>query len=193
MKLLQYDIPLNVIFHNDLECYVKSKYGGKDIKIWPFYNFIKIWIEGNREQARNLWINWLVEEFTKYCLDIKSKGGMYQGSVHQYAVEHVSENKDEKWLNPILISKINIKEGATFLVDKRIQMINSILNKGYQINTDDPIIAVKIKDRYVLKGGHHRATVLYILGYEKLPGVIVYSKPLWEFRKWVVKLKKFIK
>jgi hypothetical protein len=135
----------------------------------------------------------LVEEFTKYCLDIKSKGGMYQGSVHQYAVEHASENKDEKWLNPILISKINIKEGATVLVDKRIQMINSILNKGYQINIDDPIIAVKIKDRYVLKGGHHRATVLYILGYEKLPGVIVYSKPLWEFRKWVVKLKKFIK
>ena len=78
-------------------------------------------------------------------------------------------------------------------MDKRIQMINSILNKGYQINTDDPIIAVKIKNRYVLKGGHHRATVLYILGYEKLPGVIVYSKPLWEFRKWVVKLKKFIK
>ena len=69
----------------------------------------------------------MVEEFTKYSLDIKSKGGMYQGSVHQYAVDHVSENKDEKWLNPILLSKINIKEGATVLVDKRIQMINSIL------------------------------------------------------------------
>ena len=193
MRSLNYDIPINFIKHNDLECYVKSKYGGKKIKKWPFYKFIKMWIKGNCEQARNLWINWLVEEFIKHCLDLKSKGGMYQGSVHQYAIDHIHKNKNEFWLNPTLLSKKNIKQGATVLVDRRIKLINSIVNKGYQINMDDPIIAVKIYNRYVLKGGHHRATVVYNLGYKKLPGVIVYSKLLWQCRKWLVKIKKFLK
>ena len=193
MKLLHSDISTNVIIHNDLECYVKSGYGSKDIKKWPFYKFIKIAIKENYEQAHSLWVNWLVDEFFKYCLEAKSKGGMYQGSVHRFAIEHVQKNKQECWLNPSLLNRTNVKLGASVLVNRRIQLIRSIINKGYQINMDDPIIAVKIKDTYVLKGGHHRAAVVYILGYKKLPGVIVYSKPLWECRKWLIKIKKYLK
>ena len=63
----------------------------------------------------------------------------------------------------------------------------------YQIDMVDPIIAVKIKSNYVLKGGHHRAAIVYILGYEKLPGVIVYSKLLWECRKWLAKIKRYLR
>ena len=74
MKLLHSDISTNVIIHNDLEYYVKSGYGGKDIKKWPFYKFIKIGIKENYELAHNLWVNWLVDEFFKYCLEAKSKG-----------------------------------------------------------------------------------------------------------------------
>ena len=57
---------------------------------------------------------------------------------------------------------------------------------------DDPIIAIKLKSKYVLKGGHHRAAIVYILGYEKLPGVIVHSKIIWELRKWMAKIRNLI-
>ena len=193
MKLLQSDISTKLIIHNDLDHYVESGYGGKNIKKWPFYKFIKIWLDGNYDQANNLWVNWLVDEFFKYCNEPKSKGGMYQGSVHRFAIEKLQKNKNECWLDPSLLNRTDVQLGASVLVRKRIQLIDSIINKGYQINIDDSIIAVKMNGLYVLKGGHHRAAVVYILGYKKLPGVIVYSKPLWEFRKWLIKIKKYLK
>ncbi len=193
MKLLFSDISTKAIVHNDLACYVKSGYGGKDIKKWPFYRYIKMWINGNTKQASNLWVNWLVDEFYKHCTAAKSKGGMYQGSVHRYAIKYENKYKNDRWLNPSLLNKTIVKQGAKELVNKRIKLIRSIINKGYQINMDDPIIAIKLKSKYVLKGGHHRAAIVYILGYEKLPGVIVYSKLLWECRKWLAKIKRYLR
>ena len=93
---------------------------------------------------------------------------------------------------PSALSKINTKKGAKLLVDKRIEMIQSVMNKGYQVNLADPIFAVRRGGLYVLKGGHHRASIMHILGYDKLPGVIVYSKHMWELRKWLVKIKKLL-
>ena len=193
MKLLFSDISTKAIVHNDLACYMKSGYGGKDIKKWPFYRYIKMWINGNTKQASNLWVNWLVDEFYKHCTAAKSKGGMYQGSVHRYAIKYENKYKNDRWLNPSLLNKTIVKQGAKELVNKRIKLIRSIINKGYQINMDDPIIAIKLKSKYVLKGGHHRAAIVYILGYEKLPGVIVYSKLLWECRKWLAKIKRYLR
>jgi hypothetical protein len=193
MRSSCFDIPINNIIHNDLEFYVKSGYGGKHIKDWPFYCFIKMWVRGEYEQSQDLWVNWLVHEFSKYRLNIKSKGGMFQGSVHQNALKCIQDNKHKYWLDPSGISKINTKKGAKLLVDKRIEMIQSVMNKGYQVNLADPIFAVRRGGLYVLKGGHHRASIMHILGYDKLPGVIVYSKLLWECRKWLVKIKKFLK
>ena len=193
MKLFQSDISINNIIHNDLQCYVDSGYGSKEIKEWPFYRFIKLWINGNDDEAQDLWVNWLVDEFFKHCLSEKSKGGMCQGSVHRFAIEYMQKNKNECWLNPSLLNRTDVQLGASLLVKKRIQLIESIINKGYQIDMDDLIIAVKINGMYVLKGGHHRAAVVCILGYKKLPGVIVYSKPLWECRKWLIKIKRYLK
>ena len=193
MKLLFSDISTKAIVHNDLTCYIKSRYGGKDIKKWPFYRYIKMWVNGNTKQASNLWVNWLVDEFYKHCTAVKSKGGMYQGSVHRYAIKYEKKYKHDRWLNPSLLNKTIVKQGAKELVNKRIKLIRSIINKGYQIDIVDPIIAVKIKSKYVLKGGHHRAAIVYILGYEKLPGVIVYSKLLWECRKWLAKIKRYLR
>jgi len=193
MKFFYSNLKITDIIHNDLECYAETGYGGKDIKKWPFYTFIKEWINGNREQARSLWVDWLVNEFFKYCLVAKSKGGMYQGSVHHYAINFVTKNKNELWLNPSSICKIFVRKGAEVLVNRRIEMIRSIVNNGYQINLKDPIYAVKEKNLYILKGGHHRATVMYILGHERLPGVIVYTRPMWELKKWLTKIKKYLR
>jgi hypothetical protein len=192
MNLRRSDISLDKIIHNDLFLYNKSGYGGKKIKKWPFYNFIKMWINGDCELARNLWIDWLVGEFKKYCIEEKFKGGMYQGSVHRYTMDYIKENKKKYWLDPSLINTLYINLGAAFLVDKRIELIKSILNNGYMIDPTDEIIAV-IKDNfYELKGGHHRAAIMYALQREKLPSVIIYSKKIWELRKWMAKIKKFL-
>ena len=193
MKFSYSSIRIADLIHNDLECYIQSGYGGENIIKWPFYSFIKKWINGNHESAKNLWVEWLVNEFTRYCLEEKSKGGMYQGSVHRYSVSFLDENKNESWVNPSLLNKKFVHKGAKKLVDRRIEMVRSIIDKGYQNNLNDPIIAVKTKNKYMLKGGHHRATVMYILGYEKLPEIKIYSKSLWELREWLVKIKKYLK
>ncbi len=193
MKILHSNILINDIVHNDLEYYIKSGYGGDHIKKWPFYKFIKMWVDGKSENARKLWAEWLVNEFNKYCLDVKSKGGMYQGSVHLYALKHINENKNKFWLNPSLIDEKYVRRGAEMLVNKRIEMIRSVKENGYQLSLADQIYAVKIGSKYVLKGGHHRAAILHVLGQNNLPGVIICSKILWEFKTWIFKIKKFIK
>ena len=186
------DIPISRIVHNDLELYIKSGYGGKRIKDWPFYNFIELWINGKHDKSKKLWVSWLVDEFSKYCLNLKSKGGMFQGSVHKYALISITENKNKFWSKPSELRKVNIVNGAKILVDRRVEMIQSIVNKGYKASVKDPIIAVRKGNTFVLKGGHHRASIMHILGYNKLPGVIVYSKHMWELRKWLVKIKKLL-
>ena len=117
---------------------------------------------------------------------------MFQGSVHQYALQYIHDNKQKYWRDPSEISTPNIKKGANLLVDKRIEMIQSVIKNGYQINYSDPIFAIRKGGLYVLKGGHHRATILHVLGYDKLPGVIVHSEIIWELRKWTARIRNFI-
>ena len=117
---------------------------------------------------------------------------MYQGSVHRYALNYIDENKHKYWVDALLINKISIKRGAALLVDRRIELIRSIINKGYLFQLADPIFAVRKGNLYVLKGGHHRAAIMHVIGYDSLPGVKIYSKPIWEFRKWLVKIKKLL-
>lgn len=193
MKFFQTKILLKNTVHNDLECYNKSNYGGTHIKSWPFYKFIKMWIDGNLENARSFWIDWLVDEYYKYRFDEKSKGGMYQGSVHKYTIKFINDDKTKYWLDPSLIDSKYIRKGAEILVNKRIEMVKSVIKKGYNMNLGAQIYAVKKGDIYVLKGGHHRAVIMYILGQESLPGVIVCSKILWEFKTWLVRIKKFLR
>ena len=189
MTSLYSDILLESTVHNDAEIYIRSGYGGKKIKNWPFYKFIKMWVNGNRKQARSKWIDWLLKEFNKYKLVPKSKGGMYHGSVHLYSLKFKNINKKNFLLDPSLICNNSIRKGASTLVDRRIQIIRSIVKNGYKIDLADPIFAIKKGKLYTLMGGHHRAAVLCVLGYKKLPRVIVYSKLLWEIRKCLIKIK----
>ena len=79
-----------------------------------------MWVNGNTKQARNLWINWLVDEFHKHCSTPKSKGGMFQGSVHQYALQYIHDNKQKYWLDPSEISRPNIKKGANLILASNV-------------------------------------------------------------------------
>lgn len=193
IKYFKQDIDLQKILHNDLKIYNDSGYGGSTIAEWPFYHFINMWIKGNKENARYNWVDWLVSEFSKYSLEKKQDGGMLHGSVHHFAVNSLNDDLELKKKcisNPILIKKEYIEKGAQVLVDKRIELISSILKNGYNQNLSDPIFAIKKKNMYILKGGHHRAAVLFILSYNKLPDVIIHSEFFWKMKTCIAKIKK---
>lgn len=186
------DVMISELLHNDSRAYVQSGYGGKRIELWPFYTFMKMWVDGDHLHSRDLWIDWLVNEFYKNGFMRKSDGGMYQGSVHRYTLNYVSKSKSEAWQNPALIKEAHLRQGAASLVDKRIEMIRSVMEMGYREELADPIFAVRTGSYYVLKGGHHRAAIMHILGYDKLPCVIIYSKVSWRCKKWLVAIKRSI-
>jgi hypothetical protein len=154
---------------------------------------MKIWLDGNKDEARNSWINWLVDEFYNFSLQTKDKGGMFKGSVHLYAVNLIESNRNEYLLNPKLIKRDYVIKGASILVDKRFEMMSSILKDGYKSNLSDPIVALKRDNMYILKSGHHRAALLHIIDNKILPDVIVYPKIFWEIKRWLTKVKRKIK
>ena len=188
------DLSLEEVLHNDLEAYVTSGYGGKAISEWPFYGFISMWIGGRAAEAENLWVDWLLSEFDYYGSVRKSRGGMYQGSVHRYAINYSGgDNCNLKWCKPDALDRTALYHGAHKLVERRVQMVDSIKNYGWKEMLSDSICAVEVRPgRYVLKGGHHRAATLYALGYRVLPNVYVYSGFGWELLGWMKAVKRFV-
>ena len=188
------DLCLKQVLHNDLEAYVSSGYGGKPIAEWPFYRFISMWIGGRAAEAENLWVDWLLGEFARYGSVSKRRGGMYQGSVHRNACNYSDgDNVVLTWCNPQALDRTALCHGAQELVERRIQMIDSMKNNGWKGDLSDRICAVRASQgRYVLKGGHHRAATLYALGYSVLPTVYVYSRLGWRLLGWVKAVKKFV-
>ena len=193
LKFFKTKISLEKILHNNLKFYNKSGYGGKRISEWPFYNFMKIWLHGDKDKAKNLWINWLVDEFYNFSLHKKDHGGMFMGSVHLFAVNSIKTNRNEYLLNPKLIKREYIIKGASNLVNKRFEMMSSVIKDGYKSNLSDPIVALKKDNMYILKSGHHRAAFLHMIDYKVLPDVIIYPKIFWEIKTWLTKLKRKIK
>lgn len=184
---------LGDVVHNDLRAYLSSGYGGRHIDDWPFYFYIVMWIEGKHGDAKRLWVDWLLREFYQFGSIKKKSGGMYQGSVHRYACNCVSsDNFDRAWHRPETLDWNAACHGAHELVERRLKMVESIKNNGWRSELSDRICAVKLgPDRYVLKGGHHRAATLYALGYSVLPNVDVYSALAWRVSGWGKLVKKF--
>ena len=95
-------VKLNKILHNDHKTYVLEKYGRKKIVYWPFYYFIRLYLSGNCHDAKEMWINWLVNQFNKYKHVKKKYGGMLGGSVHREAAK--MKSKDSNLINPDYLS-----------------------------------------------------------------------------------------
>lgn len=193
LKFSKTNILLEKVLHNNLKFYVKSGYGGQIITKWPFYYFIKLWIDGDKDKAKNLWIKWLVDEFYSFSLQKKDQGGMFKGSVHLYALDLIKNNKNKYILNPTLIERELVIKGASILVNKRFEMVSSVLKEGYKPNPSDPIVALKKDNMYILKSGHHRAAILHLIDYKILPDVIIYPNTLWEAKRWLTKIKRKMK
>ena len=163
------DVELSRLLHDDKSLYVREGYGGKGIDYWPFFQFICQYLDGEEEKAKELWVEWLIGQYSKYGSLDKTLGGMSGGSVQVYALNFAGCK------SPSSLNDSDIRHGAHMLVERRIEMIRSIRDEGFDVKKSGCETALKVTQNknvyYVLKGGHHRAATLFALGYMTFPNV----------------------
>ena len=167
------DLPISLFVHNDRLSYVAECYGGKKVGEWPFYQFIYEYLHGDEQNARNDWVAWLEDQYSKYGTIEKSKGGMKGGSVYKGAMKNL--NRQVNNIEHDSLTAQDIRVGAELLVDRRLSLVRSIRDDGFIPGKGDRIIALMRHTGsnrvFVLQGGHHRLATLYSLGYESLPNI----------------------
>jgi hypothetical protein len=58
---------------------------------------------------------------------------------------------------------------------QRLALLESIARDGYHPERGKTILGVRRGEEVWLRGGHHRAAALSVLGHERLPGVALFS------------------
>jgi len=170
-------IPLNKLIHNNLSVYINSGYGGKVIDDWPFYNFICLYLNNNKDESRKLWTQWLASEFYKNCTLSKKVGGMFNGSIHKFVINNIKDEslKKKYYLTPKLIPERYLLNSINNFIDKKYILINSIKKNGFIESKIDKITSFQDRDFYILKGGHHRVAILKSLNYDCLNQIYIYN------------------
>lgn len=165
------NISFKKIRHNDSKYYVTEGYGGKSLENWPVTCFYGKFIEGDRVEAVNNYIEWYEFQLDKYASKPGKEGGMYQGSLYRLIEKRTGKNfsnstKDEK--------RRCIKER----VMQRFALLEDIQKNGYCLEKTEQIYSVKKNGFVYLKGGHHRAAALLALGEESVPEILVFPTQL---------------
>lgn len=170
-------IPLNKLIHNNLDAYINSGYGGKIIEDWPFYNFICLYLNNNKTESKKLWTQWLLVEFYNNCTISKKEGGMFNGSIHKFAINNIKDEslKKKYYLNPKSIPEKYLLNSINNFIDNKYLLIKSIKNNGFIESKIDKITSFQNKDFYILKGGHHRVAILKSLKYDCLNQIYTYN------------------
>lgn len=164
--LLQ-SVPFSKIRHSELPFYRAEGYGGTPVEEWPMYRFFKRYLEGEREAARENFEDWYREQFVKYHRAPKAKGGMYEGSLYQLIKSRCKELPE--------VASAECKNAViSERVDERFALLEDVKRHGYELMRAERIDAVRKGGFVYLRGGHHRAAALRVLGFTELPGVLVF-------------------
>ena len=161
------DIPLSLIRHNDLPCYVKEGYGAKSIEEWPMYTFFLSYHQGRKEQAIKDFVEWYDDQLAKYHATAKAEGGMYRGSLYTLIEKHCAVPFAE-------VDSVCKAEAVRERVLQRFHLYEVIQEEGYRPERAERILAFKKNGCVYLEGGHHRAAILRVLGKDTLPSVLVF-------------------
>jgi hypothetical protein len=102
-----------------------------------------------------------------YSLIPKSSGGMQNGSLYGLVERKCGVKFNEASVDCKIAA---IKER----VGERFSLFDQIQNEGYQPEKSERIEAFRKGGLVYLCGGHHRAAILKVLGYDKLPNVLVF-------------------
>ncbi len=169
-------------------------FGGKDIKYFPPYEFLKVYIK-QPEKANILFSNWFYDTFLhKSAWKIpKVKGGWFRGPLY-IAVDTLFREKslfiDH---NTILKNADLIKQAIQQRISHYFNLIESIKKYGFDPSLEPVRFTIK-NGLYYLLDGHHRVAILSILGYKKililkrtalgsiLNKFLLIKKKIWLFR-----------
>lgn len=160
-------VPLTLVRHNDLPCYVAEGFGGKSIEEWPIYSFFIEYLNGDTEGARRKYESWYRDQLSKYATVSKKEGGMYLGSLYRLIEERSQKpfaDTDEQCRGEVIRER----------VEQRFALLDTIQTEGYHVERAERIDAVRVGGLVYLRGGHHRAAALKALKYNELPGVLVF-------------------
>lgn len=161
-------IRIESVRHNGREAYVKEGFGLKPIHHFPPYTFFSLYLNGSEAEAFKLYKEWYLDQFNKYRFTEKSVGGMKNGTLfrliknehlnHQIELMDNLENMDQKIFEKSVETR----------VEQRFALLESIRIFGYQDAGDAIFGEVQNDDSIVLKGGHHRCSILMALGYREV-------------------------
>lgn len=188
--MFRQDVLIKLLRHNDLSCYNEEGFGGKTLKKWPVYKFFSEYIV-NPESAINNYTEWYQDQLDKYSDIPNSEGGMYKGSLFRFIEEYTGKEYYE-------LSRNQREVAVRKRVIKRFELIEDIKMHGYDTEKAEKIYALRKKGLVYLKGGHHRAVILLVLGYENLPDVFVFpNETVYNVFQYIrilkTKLCKFLK
>ena len=158
--------PIKKLLHDDKIAYDREGQGGKPVWQWPIYNFFKLYYNDGKAEAEKHFADWYKEQYTKYSITDKSKGGMKNGSLDKLIKS--AKFSGDKGFEQAVVSRVR----------QRFSLLESIRDKGYLPNPNTPVMAIKRRNQYVLFAGHHKVAVLAVLGYTHVPDVVV-------FRSWL--------
>ncbi len=182
------NVPLDIIRHNDSECYCKEGFGGQPIGKWPIYSFFYSYINFDNNIAKNQFKEWYKNQFYKYYNTPKKIGGMHKGSLYRLIEEKyfIKDLKKQMCLDNSI--KFTIEKAIEFRVFQRMELLEDIRQNGYK-KESDLIMGINKNKLIYLLGGHHRAAILKVLGYNSLPRVYIFYNKffyyLWRLTKEV--------
>lgn len=170
--MISIDVPIENVMFSNQKCYVMEGFGGMPLHLSPIFSFYEEYINGNEQKAFERFSKWYSSLISKYFTVSKKQGGMYQGSLYKL-IQQNHENNNIQFNeiddgNPNLIN-ISIEQQ----VRERFALAESIIRDGYDLNSSDPIVALKRGSDFILLNGHHRASILAVLGEDILPQVYV--------------------
>lgn len=194
-----HNVPVSNIIYGEEKFYVKEGFGGQPIEKSPLYQFFYEYIKGDKEVAVKNFCDWYADQFEKYSDIDQKNGGMRFGSLYTLIEKkHLQQNR--KFQDARDFDSDIVIEGIGQRVAERFALADSISKNGYIPDPLDPIIAIKIGEKYILREGHHRCCVIAALGENYCPlvfaprGIIarylfIYSKEL----KWFLRSYKFLR
>lgn len=148
-------------------------FSGKTINFFPPCKSYALYLS-NREEAYTLFFAWYhYQWFDLKAWEIKKdEGGLRNGSLEKLVRNfhkeagldlEYSEDANHNLVNKAIEAKVN----------HYFSLFDSIRANGFDISLRPPIKALYMDGLYYLKGGHHRVSVLYNLGFEDVELKIV--------------------
>jgi hypothetical protein len=175
MLINKTSVLLDDIRHNDSLCYVREGFGGRKIEHWPMYSFFCQYVSGNKGEAIANFSQWYRNQFEKYCKVSKRYGGMLNGSLYKLIQKRYRMESGRRFKNPDDVKPAIIDMAILEKVTERMELVDDIMKNGYMINKNHPVVASLNNNNIIIENGHHRAAILKALGYESIPGILLFK------------------